>query len=519
MQTDPKIIARFSQFFQLNPDPRWIRDRSLEINLNRLVKQYPNQGEKFWLRYWLESAKTQADALAVQHLRAYLENACYWSAIAAYNDFSTPDLTWWDYWQVARAIASEPVKLFASYDFTRKTLPRTYAQTKLKYAIISRIRAGKQAERASDWGLLQSLSKTAIKTALKKAGIGEPKLSQCFKAWQAFKEVYAPVAVLQNRQLPSPTDAELAGMTQYYNEQRSLSETAISQVEIQKLLTLCIQVVRAINKIEFTRLDVDNSTLKLELAQKSEDLAQQQQQQAIYSQEWEQVKLELSLAIATLSPDARKMLILERGLGWNQTDIGKEFGLKQYQVSRQLSRHKGFLLKTLAQWSQNQTGLTLSDETIAHLSDELDLWLIWYCRTTILHRFLLSTLRQHCTLKQEISLWCCYFGNLPPKTWLSAIAPDFDLTESELEKKVARCHQILQELRGAIASNFHLEETELQEKLTSLKQILQQRLLLWMEKTLSLTPDSVKVTAKPVALLVDTFLLNAPYATFEIEQR
>ncbi|WP_413261275.1 hypothetical protein [Floridanema flaviceps] len=547
------IIQKFSSVRQLTPVSGWVTDRTLEKNMKALIQQYPEKNEKFWVTYWLDAAKNGTDSLAVQHLRAYLEEACWQSAKATYRKFSIPDFSWLDYWQIARQAASNPVQIFKNYDIQRG-LPSAYAQEKLSGAILDIIRKGQETQRASDWGLLRKLSKKALKTALQTVGIDEPKLSGCVLAWQAFQEVYAPPAtVRKNQPLPAPTDAQLADIATYYNEREferlrtvplsASHPSTVSAIEIQKMLTTCINAVRANNKIGLDSLNANNPALELETANYSDVQQWHKEEQAVYSEQWEQLRRELSSAIAFLPPTARTMLILEHGLiGLNQSDISKEYGLKQYQLSRQLSRHKGYLLETLAQWSQKQAGVTLNVEKINHLSQDLDLWIHSYCQTTILHRFLQTTLRLHPTLQPEIPLLRWYYGeNLPALAKAEKIIGQFQLREIEFEQRLAQAKQILQkqkklsstelenklsqiqgilqEREKALIENFQLTESQFEEKLKTIKQVLQDRLQQFLEKALNLSSSSQIVTAKPLAELIETWLSTAQYSALSMKRR
>ncbi|WP_254173195.1 sigma-70 family RNA polymerase sigma factor [Planktothrix pseudagardhii] len=449
--------------------------------MKALIQQYPEQDEKFWVQYWLDIAKNGTDSLAARHLCAYLEETCWYAAKVTYREFSSPDFTESDYWQIARQVASNPVRIFNNYK-AELSLPRVYAQTKLRGAILDVIRKGQETQRASDWGLLRKSSKKALKTALQMAGIGEAQQADYLLAWQGFQEVYKPPAIRRNQPLPAPTDAQLTAIADYYNQQRSPA-SAVNAIKIQEMLEICIKVVRKKHTIELQSLDADNRALECEVTDYSEV---QQRQQETDSEQWEQITRVLSHAIASLPPTARQMLILEHGLiGLNQTEIGRAFGIKQYKVSRQLSRHKRPLLEVLAKWSENQGGITLDVEKIDALSQHLDSWLNWYCQTTILHRFLYTTLWLHPTLYTEISLLSCYYSE---------------------NKNIA------------VIKEFQLTETQLEEKLIGIKQVLQVQLQKFFKQTLNFNLSSPDTT-QPLAELVETWLQTAPYGILELERR
>jgi hypothetical protein len=185
---------------------------------------------------------------------------------------------------------------------------------------------------------------------------------------------------------------------------------------------------------------------------------------------------------------------LEHGFtGFNQNYIGKEFGLKQYQVSRNLTGYKRNLLTSLVMWSQTQASVSLTVKDVARLSILLDEWLNWYCQSAILYKFLQTALKLHPALKLEIPLLCRYYYGC----------------KYGCEKVDER----------AIAHSLNITPTELQEKLVQIKTTLQQQLHQWLEQILVLTPCSLKAIDKSSALLVEQFLANAPYALLTLERR
>lgn len=198
---------------------RWKLIPSLENNMRLQMESYVDAGTQFWARYWLfEARKANPDPLAVQHLWAYLQEACYWAAKETCDQIHTFDMKRLDYLQIARVAAIDPVAIFKKYDDSKGTTLETYGQFQLSRAILEVVRKGKEAASYSDWGLLRALSKKALKVALQKAGINEPQLSRCLLAWQCFNEIYTPTRV--RRQLQPPNPKELAAFAELYNQSR-----------------------------------------------------------------------------------------------------------------------------------------------------------------------------------------------------------------------------------------------------------------------------------------------------------
>ncbi|MEG4249419.1 sigma-70 family RNA polymerase sigma factor [Microcoleus sp. Pol10D4] len=491
------IIDRFSTCYQVNPHPRPMQDSRLKQNLQRFLEQHPElNDETVLLKYFCnQAAKNNSHSLAIDHLLAYVDVACYLAAISTYKAFQTPELTLEDYLQIARIyMASRAVELCTKFDRTRSQI-QTYLHRPLRDAIMSKVRKNQETERRSDWGLLRITPKEGLKSDLHNFGIREPKLSRCFLTRQGFLEVYAPVKAGTNQRLPKPTAEQWEAIAQFCTEQQfPHSIQPFTVPEVKTLLQICVDALRASTHIQFDSLDAENWNLESETAEQSEQQASNRQQDMEQSDRLQQMTTELASAIACLSPDAKKMLILEHGFtGFNQNYIGKEFGLKQYQVSRNLTGYKRNLLTSLVKWSQTQASVPLTVKDVARLSILLDEWLNWYCQSAILYKFLQTALKLHPALKLEIPLLCRYYYGC----------------KYGCEKVDER----------AIAHSLNITPTELQEKLVQIKTTLQQQLHQWLEQILVLTPCSLKAIDKSSALLVEQFLANAPYALLTLERR
>lgn len=485
MQKRHAIIAKFTTFYQVTTTGRWIVDPVLQDNMNRLVTQYLHQDEKFWVIHFLEASRS--DSLAVKHLRAYLEEPCYWGAIEAFRYFTNFGDTQLDYWQIARTI--DPVKLLKPYAPEKGIPPQAYAQLRLRYAIFNVIRQGKEIERSSDWGVLFKTGKKALSGYLQEAGFSQAQQSQYLLAWQGFKAVYAPNPRQGNRKLPPPTPEQLEAIADYYHQQPIIAtESPVSGQQIKEWLTTCIRVVREATSVQFYSLDVDETVFQSTIADYSENQAEREVESSQNQQQWQEIRAVLEKASANLSDDAQKMLILEYGLtGFNQTEIAKLFGIQQYQVSRQLKRYKRPLIEALIEWSKSQLGVTLSVDAIDDLSKQLEQWLIAYYQDYPFTEFLELILVKE--LGEEIPWLRGYFsGNL------SAV-------------------------NGAVSLGLNSSETALTEKLARIKSLLQERLHNWMEDALHLPPSSREAIAQPLARLVENWLSNAPYAIFELDRR
>ncbi|MGL4378972.1 MAG: hypothetical protein ACRCT1_21230, partial [Microcoleaceae cyanobacterium] len=260
-------ISKFSTFFQGYPGSTWSRDRKLERNLARLLKQRPDlNNELALLQYFCEAVQQDSDSLAVEHLSAYLEPACLLTARKLYSDFNINGYSGSDYFQLARKQLLEP-KIIPDQQGLKREVPylvwlclhynpnqskiTTYAYLKLRSAILSQLFKHQETARLSDWALLKNSSKKALTTALEKTGISEGKIQRCLGAWQGVCAVYGQITVPKNRKLPEPTEAQWMAIFQYFSEQNLTG----SIPEVKHLLKTCVQVLRERNLIQIIALD------------------------------------------------------------------------------------------------------------------------------------------------------------------------------------------------------------------------------------------------------------------------
>jgi predicted transcriptional regulator len=534
-------ISKFSTFFQDYPGSTRIRDRKLERNLARLLKQRPDlNNELALLQYFCEAVQQDSDSLALQHLWAYLEPACLSTARQLAYDFNINGYSLSDYLQLARKQLFEP-KIIPDQQGLKRKVPyivwlcleykanqsyiTTYAYVKLRSALLSQLFKHQKTARLSDWALLKNSSKRALTTALEKTGISEVKIQRCLGAWQGFRAVYGQITVPKNSKLPEPTEAQWMAICQCFYEQNLTGDIP----EVKDLLKTCVQVLRERNLIQIISLDgVDEAVQEKQQL----EMVEQCQYQQLYWEEKEALEARdrqlidfLGATIATLPKNNRKKSINPRKLvilyysfpGLNETQIGKLLGVSQSTISRDLGKHKISLLESLAQWCQKEWGLPLTVENNHALSETLEIRLKEYCRNRVVFCVLRRSLKCHPDLKPDLKLLSDYFGNLPEKLWDKA--SELEFKPSELSNKVSQLNQGCEKNGSTIAGAFDCTEIELQDKLQATKAKLSQQLQYWVKETLGLTEGNLDAIAEPSRLLVDTFLHQADYAILEQERR
>lgn len=476
-----------------NTDP-WKPILRLEKNMRLLMESCPDPKTPYTtpylLRYFWQEACFTKSIWAKHHLSAYLEEACYWATNKIHDLLCSQDKNFWlDCFQIARQAALTP-QIFSKYNDSRGMKLKTYLQFKIERYLLEVLRKGQEATSYSDWGLLRDISKKSLKNALKQVDITEPQLSRCMLAWQDFKEIYTPTQV--RRQLQPPTPEELAAIAEYYNlcarQQAALSGDDIKSADdINILLKICIKAARASTAIpqsvswddpNYLEEDFDHPNNEHLRPPTPENL----QEQAERSNQRQQIRAVLAQAIAELPQSAQTMLLLEHGLGLEQTNIGKAMSLPQYQVSRDLKKYKDILSDALTKWSKNQLGIELSHDKINELKGMLNNeWLKLSCRPPF-DNCLRTTLQEE--LKDEIPLLKRYYGQ--------------GLSQVE------------------VANQLNLSENDVNQRLEQVKQNLQARLYNWVKDTYNLSPDALNSAAKTIAKFVEKWLTNAKYSSFEI---
>ncbi len=482
MKKRENIVENFSTFLKfINGSSSlictWETNRQLANNMQRLCDLDPEAKENFWAQHWLkEVLKENPEPLANLHLSAYLEESCYWAAIKA-EKIAKSDFTWMDCFQIARTSATQPRKFLANYKSERNSSIKTYAQLKLTTEILDVVRMGVEKQKYTDAALLRIVTKTFLKNSLK-AGIKEQELSAYILAWLCFKEIYTPTKAVGRKGLEWPNSKQLEEIADYYNQLRpshSLSNP-ISSKDIDLLLKTCVKAVRDYTSPSVTSLDESD----IDIPAPNDEWEEIEPEQS----EWYQIKTVLSNAFAALPNNEQKMLELEYGLGITQTDIGKAFKIKQYQVHRQLDRSKRQLLKAVIEWSKKDLNTNLSPEQINLLSTVIDGWLKWYCQS-LLHELLRENLLQN--LNNEVQVLRFYYGEkLPLQT---------------------------------VATQLAISESRVTEKLEHVTRYLRAKLENQVQTNLPIALNSLNSANKRIISVIDAWIKNAPYATFETEGR
>jgi len=392
MRPRQSLLDLFSTLIQFEGDrfQGWLADPRLKRSMDqRLTAQGSPPGpENFWALYWHRQWQEATSPLAKNHLIAYLQEACYWVARKAATNFTSTQYGLTDCFQLALI---QVEKVLQGFDSRQGFNLKNYASVAFSSIIRDHLRQRGEVDICTDWSLLRKVSQKRLGQALTARGLTQVELDRYRLAWVCFKTCYVPRQTSSTRRLTKP-DAEVwTAITTLYNEERQTQLAAGAEAatakQLESWLTTCARAVRdylypgsvSINapkpgheSSEF----IDQLTgedqlppLASLISQEEQDLRQQQQVD---------LALVIQTAIASLDPAAQTLLQLYYSRSATQQEIAARLSLKQYAISRQLSRIRKVLLTEVAQWSQTTLHRTPSSDVLKYTSAVLEEWLDQY---------------------------------------------------------------------------------------------------------------------------------------------
>jgi RNA polymerase sigma factor (sigma-70 family) len=386
------IVTLFSTFIQFDFDrfSRWASDPRLRRNIERRLTQMSPQetSENFWAIYWHKAWLQQPRGLARDHLSAYLQEVCFWATQKTISGFTSTQYTIPDCFQVAIAGVDKVLK---GFDSNQGFSLKNYASITFSNLIRELLRQRQEVDICSDWALLRKLSQKRLSESLQNAGLDSATIDRYVLAWNCWKTIYVPDRAGSTRKLSKPDALTWKAIAELYNRERTgqlKPPTSPANPEtLEKWLLACVKAARAYLYPHVTSInqprpgqdsgeivdnlvgEVDDSLLTDMIA--SEEAQNRDRQQAQISQ----VLIE---ALKTLDSQERQLLELYYARQLTQTEMAKELGTKQYNVSRKLSRARQLLLKSLARWSQTNLHISLSSDVLKGISALLEEWLTGY---------------------------------------------------------------------------------------------------------------------------------------------
>lgn len=384
MQLRTSVIELFSTFIQFSDDrfDSWMSDWRLQKGMEKHLVREDNasQSEEFWTLYWHKLWHEQAYNRAEAHLNAYLQEPCYWATQSITQRFTNVQWTLADGFQTA--IAHTP-NILKRYKPDYGSDLRAYARTAFSNLIRDQLRQQQDINICSDWGLLRRLSQAQLRQSLLTAGFTQTEPT--ILAWKCFKSIYTPDPRRSVRGLSSPSFEQFTQITERYNQLRRQLSPAPPPLAVEALvesLNQSVQAARAhlapavtsLNQPQFDQAsteqldDLSSDDTPMNRLLTAEVYTEQQQRV-------QQLGAMLVGAIADLPPADQTLLRLYYREALTQNAIAQQLHIKQYQVSRQLSRVRQRLLVTVANWSREKLHISINSTVLASMSDAIHEWL------------------------------------------------------------------------------------------------------------------------------------------------
>jgi RNA polymerase sigma factor (sigma-70 family) len=392
MRSRQDITELFSSFLQFEADRAsgWATDARLRRN----VRNYQNQitqaepSPNFWVVYWYKLWNNQPESLAKGHLSAYLQESCYWAAQKTITSISTTQYTLSDCFQMAIARVDKVLKGFKpEVGFSLSSYASAIFSSELK----EMLRQQKEIDICTNWRLLRKLTQKRLVESLQNAGLREVEIASHVLAWKCFQARYVPQQPIGTRKLPKPDDATWDAIAKMYNSERhSLPNPGgeSSKDTMEKWLVAAAKAARAYLYPSFTSLnaargDEGSAELLDNLADNLPGLKQESLLSEFIAEEEQndrQAQLKhvgniLAAGLKELDTEAQQILQLYYAQGLTQQQIAKQLEIKQYTISRRLTKARETLLIKLATWSRDILHISLNTTVLNYINTVMEEWL------------------------------------------------------------------------------------------------------------------------------------------------
>lgn len=389
MPSRQSLIEVFATFMEFQADrfSRWVTDPKLRRSMEKHRSQLTEapSSETFWSLYWHAFWQKQPESIARDHLSAYLQEVCYWAAQKAMRVITHTPYRLSDCFQLA---STETDKVLTSYDAKRGASLKSYARLAYLSLIRDTLRQRQEADICTIWTLLRRLGKKRMAESLRHAGLSSTAITQYLLAWVCYKTLYAG-AEAPTRKIRQPDREQWRAIAKLYNNERlsQLQEPGppLTPETLERRLTQCAIWVREytyppVVSLNTPGLNRESGELQDELSDplhpsliaaliEQEEAQHRQDQQA-------QLNTVIVAAIGELPPEAQKLLRLYYHQNLTQRQIAQQLAIKQYTVSRRLTRTRESLLTALVQWSQEALHISPTPNLISNMSIALEKWLM-----------------------------------------------------------------------------------------------------------------------------------------------
>ena len=380
MRSRQGTLETFSTFLQFESDraASWATDARLQRSMQRSL-QGASQSESlnFWALYWFKLWQESHHRLSIDHLSAYLQESCYWAAQRTLLNFAAVQYTLPDCFQVAIAKVE---KILQNFNPEQGFGLQNYASAIFSSTIRDTLRQRREVDICTNWALLRKVSQKRLNEALKNAGLSPEVIQAHILAWSCFKTLYIPTQETATRKLPRPDDQTWAAIAALYHSE---SRQTVTPETLEKWLITCANAARnylnpSVVSINTPKSGQDSGELLDDVPESQRDsllsdLIEEEEAQTRKDQR-EQINQVLERAIAGLDPELQSILQLYYAENCTQQQMAERLNIKQYTISRRLTKAREQLVKKLAIWSQETLHISLTPDLLQTMSAVLDDW-------------------------------------------------------------------------------------------------------------------------------------------------
>ncbi len=393
MQHRQNLIDLFSTFIQFFEDrfSSWVTDFKLKKNMTSYLQKEPGKenSEKFWSLFWYQQWKNNTNVLAKNHLLAYLQEPCYWASQNVVTKFTNLQYKLSDYFQMAIAQSEQVLNTYNVYSGLSLS---SFANWRFRSIITNILRQKSATDICTDWALLRKVRKKRLRASLENAGFNRTKVDQYCLIWMCFQTIYAPKQQKGTQKLPAPdTDTWLKIISAYQQQAINYPQLKAenSNINIQMLKEIVLESAKLIRQYLYPQTNSlnltptgSNSGELLDIIT-SDDLSPLEKViniEEVNNREknYSQINQILTEALKQLNPEFQHILELYYRENLTQQSIAKRLAIKQYTISRKMTRAREFLLKALIKWSQDSLHITIDTDKIKGMSTILEEWMINY---------------------------------------------------------------------------------------------------------------------------------------------
>jgi RNA polymerase sigma factor (sigma-70 family) len=411
------VVEAFSTFLQFESDrfQKWIADARLRRSMERAIAASgrtesdpgsENQADNFWALYWhrlwsanlehleperleperLEPEHLGPEHLGRQHLIAYMQEPCYWAAQKTAENFVSTQYSLADCFQMAIAQSDKVIKGFdAAHGYSFKN----YASATLNSLIRETLRQTQEVDICTDWGLLRKISQKRLTEALQLSGLGTSAIAHHILAWTCFKTLYLPKQANATRKLSKPEPETWVAIAQLYHQEVLGMGGEIATVTLmEKYLATCAKAARSYLQPQILSINtpkpgqesgefLDDLVDTVQTDSLLTDLIAQEESE-VRQQQRNQLTGVLQNAIAQLDESSQALVKYYYSEKLTQQEMATRLDMKQYTVSRRLTKARETLLMALAQWRQDTLHIPASTDLIKNTSAVLEEWLETY---------------------------------------------------------------------------------------------------------------------------------------------